>query len=74
MTANEVTGDSQPVGELLPERAPPYEPPAPADELADLVEKARGYARGASAEKTRTAYLSDWKDYVVWCGRRGVPA
>ena len=74
MTANEVTGGDQSAGELLPERAPAYEPPAPADELAGLVEKARDYARGASAEKTRTAYLSDWKDYIAWCGRRGVPA
>ena len=74
MTENGVADDARYAGELLPERAPPYEPPAPADELAGLVEKARDYARGASAEKTRTAYLSDWKDYVAWCGRRGIPA
>src|SRR3546814_234651 len=74
VTANGVADDARYAGELLPERAPPYEPPAPADELAGLVEKARDYARGANAEKTRTAYLSDWKDYVAWCGRRGIPA
>lgn len=72
VTANEVTEENEPAGELLPERAPAHQTPAPANELSGLVEKARDYARGATAEKTRTAYLSDWKDFVAWCTRRGL--
>jgi len=74
VTAKSVAGGGGPAGELLPERAPAYQPPSEADELAGLIKKARDYARGANAENTVTAYVSDWKDYVAWCGRRGVAA
>ncbi|MEQ9152812.1 MAG: tyrosine-type recombinase/integrase [Parvibaculum sp.] len=60
--------------ELIPERAPAFQLPAPADGLERLVGKAKAYAKGAKAGNTQTAYGNDWRDYAAWCLRHGVPA
>ena len=39
--------------------------------LDRLVDAARDYARGASAENTTAAYRSDWAHFSGWCRRRG---
>jgi site-specific recombinase XerD len=38
--------------------------------LAELVERAREFARGARAENTLRAYRSDWRDFEGWCRER----
>src|SRR3546814_4327113 len=61
VTANGVADDARYAGELLPERAPPYEPPAPADELAGLVKK-RSEERRVGKECVSTC-RSRWSPY-----------
>jgi hypothetical protein len=43
-------------------------------EQAELIERARDYAAGAKAERTRRAYETDWQDFVAWCGGQGFEA
>ncbi len=49
--------------------------PLPAElvHLETLAGKARDYARSARAVNTRRAYAADWRHYVRWCVRRGLP-
>ena len=42
--------------------------------LEDLAEKARDYAKAASAENTRRAYGADWRHYQAWARRQALPA
>ena len=42
--------------------------------LDRLVETARGYARQAASENTRSAYAKDWAHFARWCRMRGVEA
>jgi integrase len=40
--------------------------------LAELVERAQEFARGARAENTLRAYRSDWRDFENWCRERNL--
>jgi integrase len=42
--------------------------------VADLAEKAAGYAEAAKASNTRRAYRSDWAAFEAWCEGRGLQA
>ncbi|TXN76612.1 site-specific integrase [Methylobacterium sp. WL18] len=44
------------------------------DGLAALAERAKGYAEGARAQSTRTAYRGDWRRYEGWCAGHGLAA
>lgn len=72
MTEDEVIASGELVEPVTDEASVQAALPLPADEFTGLVEKARDYARGATAEKTRSAYASDWRHYLTWCARRGV--
>ncbi len=50
---------------------------APAEGLAippEAVERARDFARAATAENTRRAYATDWADFEGWCRDHGTSA
>jgi hypothetical protein len=47
--------------------------PASADEIRRLAALAAAHAVNASAEGTRRAYRSSWRQYGLWCARLGVP-
>jgi integrase len=49
----------------------PLEPALPAD-LAPLAEKARDYARAATADNTRRAYRAAWNGFAQWCADKGL--
>jgi integrase len=49
----------------------PLEPALPAD-LAPLAEKARDYARAATADNTRRAYRAAWDGFAQWCADKGL--
>jgi integrase len=59
---------------------PPYarareDGPAPdalLPEISDLAERARDYARAATAESTRRAYQRGWRSFEAWCAARGL--
>jgi len=42
--------------------------------LESLAEAARDYAKASSSENTRKAYASDWRHYIGWARRHGLPA
>ena len=42
--------------------------------LKGLAEAAREYAKASSSENTRKAYASDWRHYIGWARRHGLPA
>jgi site-specific recombinase XerD len=42
--------------------------------VAELGERAKGYAEAAKAANTRRAYSSDWKAFEAWCTSRKVAA
>ena len=42
--------------------------------LAEDAERARAFARAATAANTKRAYQADWADFCRWCDDRGVPA
>lgn len=72
VTEDEVTAAGEPAETVHGDALADATLPLPIDAFTGLVEKARDYARGATAEKTRSAYLSDWKHYLAWCARHGV--
>jgi site-specific recombinase XerD len=62
---------------------PPPEPPAlvaaparasgdPETDLAELLERAEGYALRAKAPATLRAYATDWRHFTAWCAARGL--
>jgi site-specific recombinase XerD len=58
-----------------------FAPPAPAPlalakrvTLEELVALANDYAADVHAKATRRAYLSDFRAFEAWCGRRGLSA
>ena len=42
--------------------------------LAEDAERARAFARAATAANTKRAYRADWADFCRWCDGRGLPA
>ena len=42
--------------------------------VAEMAEKAAGYAEAAKASNTRRAYRSDWRLFETWCVGKGVVA
>lgn len=42
--------------------------------VAEMAEKAAGYAEAAKASNTRRAYRSDWQSFEAWCAGKGVVA
>ena len=42
--------------------------------VAEMAEKAAGYAEAAKASNTRRAYRSDWQAFEIWCVGKGVVA
>jgi len=62
--------------------APSPAPTAPADPSASalparleiLAETARDYARAATSENTHRAYAADWRHFLAWTRRQGLPA
>lgn len=42
--------------------------------VAELAEKAAGYAEAAKADNTRRAYRSDWQAFETWCASKAVTA
>ena len=42
--------------------------------VAEMAEKAAGYAEAAKASNTRRAYRSDWQVFETWCAGKGVIA
>ena len=42
--------------------------------VAEMAEKAAGYAEAAKASNTRRAYRSDWQAFEAWCAGKGVIA
>ena len=42
------------------------------DELGSAGASAQAYMRADSAEATRRAYASDWRDFLDWCHRSGL--
>ena len=42
--------------------------------LAEDAERARAFARAATAKNTKRAYRADWADFCAWCDTRSVPA
>ena len=42
--------------------------------VAEMAEKAAGYAEAAKASNTRRAYRSDWQAFEAWCAGKGVVA
>jgi hypothetical protein len=42
--------------------------------VAEMAEKAAGYAEAAKASNTRRAYRADWMLFEAWCAARGVEA
>ena len=65
-----------------PPQAPSWAAVDPADgaaapvpsRLGPLAEKARDYARAATSENTHRAYAADWRHYLGWARRQGLPA
>lgn len=43
-------------------------------EIADLAQKARGYARASKADATRKAYASQLRTFAAWCASAGLQA
>ena len=41
--------------------------------LAEDAERARAFARAATAANTKRAYRADWADFCAWCDDRGLP-
>jgi integrase len=41
--------------------------------LEPLAERARDYARAASAKSTHRAYAADWRHYLAWARRQNLP-
>ena len=42
--------------------------------LEGLAEKARDYAKAATAANTQRAYAADWRHYSAWARRQNLPA
>jgi integrase len=42
--------------------------------LADLADRARGYAKASSSSNTRRAYEADWRHFLAWTRRQSLPA
>jgi integrase len=42
--------------------------------LERLAEKARDYARASSSANTQRAYAADWRHFLAWARRQGLPA
>ena len=42
--------------------------------LIEDAERARAFARAATAPNTKRAYRADWADFCAWCDTRGVTA
>jgi integrase len=47
--------------------------PLPA-RLERLADQAREYAKASTAANTNRAYAADWRHYIAWARRQGVPA
>lgn len=45
-----------------------------ASALAEDADRARAFARAATAANTKRAYRADWADFCAWCDDRGLPA
>ncbi|TKA84159.1 tyrosine-type recombinase/integrase [Sulfitobacter sp. 15WGC] len=41
--------------------------------LDRLIDMARDYAKGSTAENTNKAYAADWKHFARWCRLKGTP-
>lgn len=41
---------------------------------ATLSDKAHAYALASKADNTKRAYSADWKHFVTWCDRHGLPS
>jgi len=41
--------------------------------LDRLINTARDYAKGSTAENTNKAYAADWKHFARWCRLKGTP-
>ena len=41
--------------------------------LDRLIDTARDYAKGSTAENTNMAYAADWKHFARWCRQKGTP-
>jgi integrase len=54
-------------------QAAAYDGPLPG-RLADLVDRARDYAKASSSINTRRAYEADWRHFLAWARRRNLPA
>lgn len=46
----------------------------PSVPLAEDAERARAFARQATADNTKRAYRADWADFCAWCDSRGTSA
>lgn len=44
----------------------------PDADLAELLERAEGYALRAKAPATLRAYATDWRHFTAWCAARGI--
>lgn len=58
----------------MPDLTPPSNDRQLATALAEDAERARAFARHATAPNTKRAYRSDWADFCAWCDGRGLPA
>jgi integrase len=67
---DETGGDS---ASRAPLATPPFARALPA-RLENLADRARDYAKASAAANTSRAYAADWRHYLAWARRQGLPA